>query len=390
MSNWAGFSEEDVLQLQSGESSKRTRGSRLMNSKEGNLMGGKARPQHAVQPMKQYGTHDTTIRTDVPPAALFSPSKPTAEPVKKMEASTSRHPPTAVPQQQAVNQAPKALHSSSDLHMPPKPTLTVDSEKKAASTAPSSSPISDVKGSVLLDESDGRNRDLSMLQHYQQQQKMMEELNKKKKQMLAEALSERQKQATVEAHKLNAIRKELSLLDQMLTADVSVIRDRIEEATRDYAEASKRYEQAEKEFIASKVNLHKKGDMKEQLTEHLYTIIHQNEIRKAKKLADLMEKLDLATTKNGETSPTPVVEIPDLPSLSLLGSMQTVGSGNLVQHSLSQEGEKSPPPADAPSLTNSGLDEAKPDEPTPVTEEALPPSETEPAPISTEASEDSK
>lgn len=47
----------------------------------------------------------------------------------------------------------------------------------------------------------------------------------------------RQKQATTEAKKLNAIKKELSVLDQMLTADVSVIRDRIEEATRVYTDA---------------------------------------------------------------------------------------------------------------------------------------------------------
>lgn len=47
----------------------------------------------------------------------------------------------------------------------------------------------------------------------------------------------RQKQANVEAKKLNAIKKELSALDQMLTADVSLIRDRIEEATREYADA---------------------------------------------------------------------------------------------------------------------------------------------------------
>lgn len=41
---------------------------------------------------------------------------------------------------------------------------------------------------------------------------------------------------------------------------------------------SKRYELAEKEYIASKMNLHKKSELKEQLTEHLYTIIHQNEV----------------------------------------------------------------------------------------------------------------
>jgi len=35
---------------------------------------------------------------------------------------------------------------------------------------------------------------------------------------------------------------------------------------------------AEKEFIEAKISLHKKSELKEQLTEHLYTIIHQNEV----------------------------------------------------------------------------------------------------------------
>lgn len=47
------------------------------------------------------------------------------------------------------------------------------------------------KSMELLDESDGRSRDMMSLEQYQQQQKMMEELNKKKKQMLAKALAER-------------------------------------------------------------------------------------------------------------------------------------------------------------------------------------------------------
>lgn len=43
----------------------------------------------------------------------------------------------------------------------------------------------------LLDDSAGVNRELNSLQQYQQQQKMMEELNKQKKQMLSKALAER-------------------------------------------------------------------------------------------------------------------------------------------------------------------------------------------------------
>lgn len=47
----------------------------------------------------------------------------------------------------------------------------------------------------------------------------------------------RTKQTSAEASKLKTIQKELSRLDQMLNVDVSVIRDRIEDATRLYSEA---------------------------------------------------------------------------------------------------------------------------------------------------------
>ena len=56
----------------------------------------------------------------------------------------------------------------------------------------------------------------------------------------------------------------------------------------------KRYNRAETEFINAKVNLHSKTETKDQLTEHLCSIIQQNEERKAKKLAELMAKLELA------------------------------------------------------------------------------------------------
>ena len=53
------------------------------------------------------------------------------------------------------------------------------------------------------------------------------------------------------------------------------------------------YESAEAEFIRAKIDLHKKTDMKDKLTEHLCLIIQENEIRKAKKLAELMAKLEI-------------------------------------------------------------------------------------------------
>lgn len=60
----------------------------------------------------------------------------------------------------------------------------------------------------------------------------------------------------------------------------------------------KRYEKAEKEFVAAKLNLFQKMENKEQLTEHLCSLIEQNEIRKSDKLADLMDQLEMEVVTN--------------------------------------------------------------------------------------------
>lgn len=54
-------------------------------------------------------------------------------------------------------------------------------------------------------------------------------------------------------------------------------------------------EKAEAEYVAAKLDLHKKTETKEQLTEHLCAIIQQNELRKARKLEELMLQLELST-----------------------------------------------------------------------------------------------
>lgn len=166
-------------------------------------------------------------------------------------------------------------------------------------------------------------REINAVEQYRIQQKVMEEQNKKKKQLLAEALVARQKKTKQEAVKLQKIKQQLEHLDHILSIDVSIVRDKIEEASREYVEAQKRYDRAEKEFVASKLDLHEKQELKDQLTEHLYTIIHQNELRKAKKLTELMESLDLENSENISIS------IEGVPGATLLfehGSPQTTPS----------------------------------------------------------------
>lgn len=56
------------------------------------------------------------------------------------------------------------------------------------------------------------------------------------------------------------------------------------------------------------MDLHKKTERKDLLTEHLYTIIRENELRKAKKLEELMAKLNVATDETLSEDKTAVLE----------------------------------------------------------------------------------
>lgn len=70
----------------------------------------------------------------------------------------------------------------------------------------------------------------------------------------------------------------------------------------------KRYEKAEAEYVAAKLDLHRKTEVKEQLTEHLCAIIQQNELRKAHKLEELMQELQLQATEEEEKKGSRVEE----------------------------------------------------------------------------------
>ncbi|XP_027628287.1 RAB6-interacting golgin isoform X1 [Tupaia chinensis] len=121
----------------------------------------------------------------------------------------------------------------------------------------------------------------------------MEEKNKRKKALLAKAIAERSKRTQAETMKLKRIQKELQALDDMVSADIGILRNRIDQASLDYSCAQKRFDRAEAEYVGAKLDLQRKTEIKEQLTEHLCTIIQQNELRKAKKLEELMQQLDV-------------------------------------------------------------------------------------------------
>lgn len=56
------------------------------------------------------------------------------------------------------------------------------------------------------------------------------------------------------------------------------------------------------------MDLHRKTERKDLLTEHLYTIIRENELRKAKKLEELMAKLNVASDETLSEHKTVVLE----------------------------------------------------------------------------------
>ncbi|XP_046652560.1 RAB6-interacting golgin-like isoform X2 [Daphnia pulicaria] len=138
----------------------------------------------------------------------------------------------------------------------------------------------------------GGKKDPVNLDEFEKKQKLIEEQNRLKKQMLAKALALRKMKTQAEALKIHQIQEELSKLDANLSNDVCILRSHIEIASVELSEAEKRYTKAEREFVEAKQLLFNKRERKDLLTEHLCTIIEQNEMRKAHRLTDLMIQLD--------------------------------------------------------------------------------------------------
>uniref|UniRef100_A0A8C6DR13 RAB6-interacting golgin n=1 Tax=Moschus moschiferus TaxID=68415 RepID=A0A8C6DR13_MOSMO len=269
---WAGFSEEELRRL------KQTKDP---FEPQRRLPGKKSRQQlqreRALQEQSQkFGLQDES--TSLPPEQLLSAPKQrfnTQRPCSSPPAPLTRTSPVGdgKPQGTESQQKELGLENSHEVHknaevVPPKPDCQLEKKK------------------VELQEK-------SRWEVLQQEQRLMEEKNKRKKALLAKAIAERSKRTQAETMKLKRIQKELQALDDMVSADIGILRNRIDQASLDYSYARKRFDRAEAEYVTAKLELQRKTELKEQLTEHLCTIIQQNELRKAKKLEELMQQLDV-------------------------------------------------------------------------------------------------
>nr|XP_033815799.1 RAB6-interacting golgin isoform X2 [Geotrypetes seraphini] len=266
MAGWAGFSEEELrrLKLQKDplEVSERSRQPPSLKKSRQQLQREKAVQQEVQRRSRQNG----------------AASLPLEQQLSKTRARPTPQPALAPPR----DHSPGGQEKKQGLETPK------DSQKALEDPwgLSTEQDLSQEKKEVELKEK-------SRLDQLQLEQKLMEEKNKRKKALLSKAIAERSKKTQAEAVKLKRVQKELQALDDLVSTDIGILRNRIDQACMDYNYAKKRFDKAEVEYIAAKLDLHRKTEVKEQLTEHLYTIIQQNELRKAKKLEQLMHQLDV-------------------------------------------------------------------------------------------------
>ncbi|KAJ3661206.1 hypothetical protein Zmor_005614 [Zophobas morio] len=211
----------------------------------------------------------------------------------------------------ARNNTAQEISENAKLSIQDKPNDVADDIKK---TQPNQ-PAIEEKSDKLITESDETKSEpvkdekkFRDLDEFEARQKLIEEQNRKRKELLAKALADRTKRTQEEAQKLNEIQQEFQKLDAMLSCDVKILRKQIELASIEYMECQKKYHKVEKEFLEAKCLLHQKQERKEMLTEHLCAIIEKNEERKAEKLNELLQRLQLSPAEANQNEENVTVQ----------------------------------------------------------------------------------
>ncbi|XP_075472949.1 RAB6-interacting golgin [Ascaphus truei] len=265
MAGWAGFSEEELRRMKMQEES----------------------PHTLDRPRRQHSTGKSRQQLQREKALQFHSQR-----LAEQEGALS------VPSEQQLSR-PKVNRLPAPLAMP-------SSARDGQNTGDHpKTPGSDTAGTNAKPQTpdkkqDGQKKEMELkekshLDQLQLEQRLMEEKNKRKKALLSKAIAERSKKTHAETVKLKRIQKQLQALDDLVSTDIGILMNRIDQACVEYSQAKKRFDKAETEYIASKLDLHKKMEIKEHMTEHLCTIIQQNELRKSKKLEELMQQLDVET-----------------------------------------------------------------------------------------------
>ncbi|XP_053287251.1 RAB6-interacting golgin [Pleuronectes platessa] len=283
MSGWAGFSEAELRRMQLEDSA----------GPPGAARGRKPAPANRTrqQLLRERALQLTAERaggagsTGLPPEQQLTKPPPREEPAAVAPAAAPA--PAGAP---GGGPAPAPGGGPAPAGAP-----AVRLEAKTGDVKPGENHLTPVVKE--LEKQEVEIREKTRLELLQQEQKVMEEGNKRKKALLSKTIAEKSKQTQAEAVKLKRIQKELQALDDMVSNDIGILREKIEQASWGYSAARKRFEKAEAEYVTAKLDLHKKTEAKEQMTEHLCAIIQQNELRKAHKLEELMQQLHLQATE---------------------------------------------------------------------------------------------
>ncbi|TDH08973.1 hypothetical protein EPR50_G00103170 [Perca flavescens] len=269
MSGWAGFSEEELRKMQQKDSAAAARGRKPLPAN---------RSRQQIQREKAL---QLAAQKSAGAASLCLPPE---------QQLTKPPPEQQLPKPPPEQQLPKPPPPEEE-QKPSAPAVKQEVQQNAVEMKPA--PEKETPAVKELEIQEVALREQTRLEQLQQEQKTMEEKNKRNKALLTKTIAEKSKQTQAEAVKLKRIQKELQALDDMVSNDIGILRGKIEQASWEYSAARKRYEKAEAEYVTSKLDLHKKTEVKEQLTEHLCAIIQQNELRKAHKLEELMQQLQL-------------------------------------------------------------------------------------------------
>ncbi|XP_019503278.1 PREDICTED: RAB6-interacting golgin isoform X4 [Hipposideros armiger] len=216
---WAGFSEEELRRLKQNKDPFEPKWRLPMKKSRQQLQREKALQEQS----QKLGLQDGS--TSLPPEQLLSAPKQSFN-TQKPNFSTPSPPSSLTPtspigdgKPQGIESQPRELEleNSHDGHKnaevpPPKPDCKLEKKK------------------VELQEK-------SRWEVLQQEQRLMEEKNKRKKALLAKAIAERSKRTQAETMKLKRIQKELQALDDMVSADIGILRNRIDQASLDYSHA---------------------------------------------------------------------------------------------------------------------------------------------------------
>uniref|UniRef100_A0A8C9G4K6 RAB6-interacting golgin n=1 Tax=Pavo cristatus TaxID=9049 RepID=A0A8C9G4K6_PAVCR len=242
---WAGFTQEELRRLQRGTECEQPRHPHPANKNWKQLQREKALQQQCQKLGLQGGA------ASVPPEQLLS--VPKHKPCNPQQPTPAPHCPSADQRQ----------NDSRDQQKEPMPAGPCNGSDSAQNLTP--------KMSTKVEKKKVELQEKSRWEILQQEQRLIEEKNKRKKALLAKAIAERRVRLQVRKGLLRRILEQLIALNQ----------------------GRKRYDKAESEYVAAKLDLQHKTEIKEHLTEHLCTIIQQNELRKARKLEELMQQLEV-------------------------------------------------------------------------------------------------